>query len=421
MDVEGENGPVFLSAAPSGGSLGGSFWCLEALGVRMAVIGTACAASVPVAQGLDTEALSKAELVVCLCLAHDGDIEIRASLPQVSQEASAALGRGGNVLVPIGPDQAFTEDLVMSLARQIAKLSDKCQGPIFACGAPALRLRRCGVFAEFASKTCLDRAHSGEHPFLVDALCESGRLVLAETVSELAELYQEPCMVLASQATAQDFDGRWAKNPESRILRSDAPLAGCQLRCLGQPFRRRLLGSEIRRLTSSRLLVARGAAELLESSSRLKAQSAPLVLPPAEFVNVPLDLSLARVQCWLPEDQMARIEKGKRPADSMLELLEGAFVGRRRPRISGLMPCSTSGAMRREAVRLGLEAKGLEVAAGEGADGQKTELLVPSLNARIILNQPVSDDPNAIESIVECVSVEGRRQILEVLNAELQQ
>ena len=81
-----------------GGSLGGSFWCLEALscscgpflpswsskghhvekasrahpfvtakprrelrvcqalGVRMAVIGTACAASVPVAQGLDTEA-----------------------------------------------------------------------------------------------------------------------------------------------------------------------------------------------------------------------------------------------------------------------------------------------------------------------------------------------------------------------------
>ena len=245
--VEAEHGPIFLSAAPSGPDRGGmksfddsvgfcehqpffgrrqSGWFLlvpggllepsdrasgirsaptEALGIRLAVLGAACALSVPVSQGLETEAtgrakslflifldrcagqvLRKAEVVVCPCrsnaleksrgkhvataemccpkqgLAKEGEgAEVRASLPEVSHqadavthsgyaylyvfpssgtstyhhqqhksnlpcsnnlnlchghqiiasfgtpvEAAAVLGRGGNVLIPIGADQA---------------------------------------------------------------------------------------------------------------------------------------------------------------------------------------------------------------------------------------------------------------------------------------------------------------------------
>ncbi|CAE7428967.1 unnamed protein product [Symbiodinium sp. CCMP2456] len=416
--VEAEHGPIFLSAAPSGASLGGSFWSMEALGIRLAVLGAACALSVPVSQGLETEVLRKAEVVVCPCLAKEEEgAEARASLPEVSHQAAAVLGRGGNVLIPIGADQAFTEDLVMSISRQIADLPDKCQGPIFACGAPALRLRRCGVFAEFSSRTCLDRAHSGEHPFLVDALRESGRLVLADSISEMAESYQEPCVLLVPRRLARGFDGRWASNPESRLLQSDLFMEGCQLPCIGKPLRRRLTGSELRRWATGRLLLTRNDVELLGISSTQKAGKSPLVLPPAEFMDVPVDLSVARVQCWLPEDQLARVQQGKRSAG---ELLEGAFVGRRRPRISSLVSRAAPAVeMSKEAIKMGFQARGIEVEVREGADGKGTEMQVPSLNARIVLNYPASDQSTALETIVECTSARGRRQILEVLNAEL--
>eukprot|EP00439_Symbiodinium_sp_Y106_P086743 s33_g35.t3 len=416
--VEAEHGPIFLSAAPSGASLGGSFWSMEALGIRLAVIGAASALSVPVSPGLETEVLRKAEVVVCLCLAKEEEgAEVRASLPEVSHQAAAVLGRGGNVLIPIGADQAFTEDLVMSISRQIADLADKCQGPIFACGAPALRLRRCGVFAEFSSRTCLDRAHSGEHPFLVDALCESGRLVLADSISEMAESYQEPCVLLLPRSLAQGFDGRWAGNPESRLLQSDQSVEGCQLPCIGKPFRRRLTGSELRRWTTGRLLLTRSDAEIFGVSSTQKAGKSPMVLPPAEFMDVPVDLSVARVQCWLPEDQLARVQPGKRAAGN---LLEGAFVGRRRPRISSLVSrAAPAFEMSKEAIKTGFQARGIEVEAREGADGKGTEMLVPSLNARIVLNYPTADQSTGLETIVECTSAQGRRQILEVLSAEL--
>ncbi|CAE7255544.1 unnamed protein product [Symbiodinium microadriaticum] len=416
--VEAEHGPIFLSAAPSGASLGGSFWSLEALGIRLAVLGAACALSVPVSQGLETEVLRKAEVVVCPCLAKEGEgAEVRASLPEVSHQAAAVLGRGGNVLIPIGADQAFTEDLVMSISRQISDLPDKCQGPIFACGAPALRLRRCGVFAEFSSKTCLDRAHSGEHPFLVDALRDSGRLVLADSLSEMAESYQEPCVLLVPGSLAQGFDGRWASNPESRLLQSDLFMEGCQLPCIGKPLRRRLTGSELRRWATGRLLLTRSDVELLGISSMQKAGKSPLVLPPAEFLDVPVDLSVARVQCWLPEDQLARVQQGKRSAG---DLLEGALVGRRRPRISSLVSRAAPAVeMSKEAIKMGFQARGIEVEVREGADGKGTEMQVPSLNARIVLNYPASDQSTALETIVECTSAQGRRQILEVLNAEL--
>ncbi|CAE7325145.1 unnamed protein product [Symbiodinium sp. KB8] len=305
----------------------------------------------------------------------------------------------------------------MSISRQISDLPDKCQGPIFACGAPALRLRRCGVFAEFSSKTCLDRAHSGEHPFLVDALRDSGRLVLADSLSEMAESYQEPCVLLVPGSLAQGFDGRWASNPESRLLQSDLFMEGCQLPCIGKPLRRRLTGSELRRWATGRLLLTRSDVELLGISSMQKAGKSPLVLPPAEFLDVPVDLSVARVQCWLPEDQLARVQQGKRSAG---DLLEGALVGRRRPRISSLVSRAAPAVeMSKEAIKMGFQARGIEVEVREGADGKGTEMQVPSLNARIVLNYPASDQSTALETIVECTSAQGRRQILEVLNAEL--
>ena len=124
-----------------------------------------------------------------------------------------------------------------------------------------------------------------------------------------------------------------------------------------------------------------------------------------------------------PQKHSHVILAGKRPADSMLELLEGAFVGRRRPCPRALCPtlmtpdapceasnfwadallnigCNEKGGESSptvvavipwvpavfQAVRLGLEAKGLEVAAGEGRGTSSAGCAV--LGAHEVLKHP---------------------------------
>ncbi|CAE8711322.1 unnamed protein product, partial [Polarella glacialis] len=71
--IEGPDGPVTVSAVCSGFGLGGAYWLLEALGVRVAVLGAATLETLPSLRPLDTGPLdSSVAAVICLGLAPDG-------------------------------------------------------------------------------------------------------------------------------------------------------------------------------------------------------------------------------------------------------------------------------------------------------------------------------------------------------------
>ncbi|CAJ1367315.1 unnamed protein product [Effrenium voratum] len=386
--LEGPLGTVLLKPSCAGRlALGDCLWTLGAFGVRL-VLGCCSLRAAPGAQALDLEALTSADAVLALGI-EAGEANgpgMESQLQRVVTEATAVLKAGGNLLAPIRAEQAFTEDLVEFLARGISELPEECQAPIFAIGAPAQRLRRCRGFSEWASKKCQERAHAGEHPFLIDPLVESGRVVLGDTVGDLADTYQEPCVVLvpAQSPLAAHFEKLWAKQAASKQLlaKSDTlPGVGC--------ISQRMVLSELVNILSSasrppKLLLPKGVA----TPGNCKAQ----LLPYLQLTDVVLDLSLPRVECWLP-----RSLAGKRPADVLP--LHGTLLGQSRPRVAhrraDVAPLF-AGEVDLEAFQAAMRHAGCPVEGGPG------EWRAPALSARILFSPG--------ETLVECPSGEGRRR-----------
>eukprot|EP00913_Durusdinium_trenchii_P001513 g1400.t1 len=204
---------MLLKASCSGLGLGGSLWSLACYGLCVVVGASAKVARLP-----DLEALTVADVVVLLGgISRHPSRDVQQQLTDAAKEVAVVLQSRGNVLVPLnGSPEDFTEELTECIAKAISELEN--QGPIFAISTPARSLRRCGRWAEWTSKKGQERARVGEHPFLVDALRESGRLVLAETINDLTDAYEEPCVVLAPISLKRHFEKLWDSQKASRRL-----------------------------------------------------------------------------------------------------------------------------------------------------------------------------------------------------------
>jgi len=119
-----------------------------------------------------------------------------ALLRRAASEAVKVLSACGSVLLPLS-DFRLVTDHVEALGEAIAKLPPEKQVPIFVVGGASRFLRRCHAFAEWCDRDRASLAHAGKSPFLVEALVQTERLILAETQSELQGVYREPCVVLA--------------------------------------------------------------------------------------------------------------------------------------------------------------------------------------------------------------------------------
>ncbi|CAK9038448.1 unnamed protein product [Durusdinium trenchii] len=417
--LEGDNATMLLKASCSGLGLGGSLWSLACYGLCVVVGASAKVARLP-----DLEALTVADVVVLLGgISRHPSRDVQQQLTDAAKEVAVVLQSRGNVLVPLnGSPEDFTEELTECIAKAISELEN--QGPIFAISTPARSLRRCGRWAEWTSKKGQDvmmvamcreeeRARVGEHPFLVDALRESGRLVLAETINDLTDAYEEPCVVLAPISLKRHFEKLWDSQKASRRLcwldvQGVLPGVGNAI----QPY---ISATELARTWSScarppKLIVPKGRVPLPPELTSCKAVE--LMVLDSGLLEVPLDLDRPRVKCWLPRDHLAvaRKQGRKRPADVLP--LHGTFIGNTRPRIAPRQPEAEllAGAVEVKAFQDAMRKAGLVV------EGSGEVLNVPSLDARILLNQPSGI---ALETIVECKSADGRRRIAEVLDSVL--
>ncbi|CAE8642688.1 unnamed protein product, partial [Polarella glacialis] len=250
------------------------------------------------------------------------------------------------------PDQALALDLVEALGEAIARLPAECQGPLFAVGGTAHFLERCGSLAEWAAPSRAARAHAGEAPFLTEALVKSGRLVLAQTLAELASAFREPCILLLPDGEASPLahlEGLWAEQAAARLLAVEHPLGHREetrrlLRRIGSPVDLRLRPSQILRFlgcgaqASIPVVVAVGAtssgAEVEDEMSvgprtlgeRPEKKQNLRQLRRGLWEEVLLDLTRPTAICWLPQDlavEAMRLVQRKRPGPG-LEAPRGA-------------------------------------------------------------------------------------------------
>ncbi|CAK9102436.1 unnamed protein product [Durusdinium trenchii] len=372
--LEGDNATMLLKASCSGLGLGGSLWSLACYGLCVVVGASAKVARLP-----DLEALTVADVVVLLGgISRHPSRDVQQQLTDAAKEVAVVLQSRGNVLVPLnGSPEDFTEELTECIAKAISELEN--QGPIFAISTPARSLRRCGRWAEWTSKKGQERARVGEHPFLVDALRESGRLVLAETINDLTDAYEEPCVVLAPISLKRHFEKLWDSQKASRRLcwldvQGVLPGVGNAI----QPY---ISATELARTWSScarppKLIVPKGRVPLPPELTSCKAVE--LMVLDSGLLEVPLDLDRPRVKCWLPRDHLAvaRKQGRKRPADVLP--LHGTFIGNTRPRIAPRQPEAEllAGAVEVKAFQDAMRKAGLVV------EGSGEVLNVPSLDAR---------------------------------------
>ncbi|CAE8731580.1 unnamed protein product, partial [Polarella glacialis] len=373
------------------------------------------------------------------------------------------------------PDQALTLDLVEALGEAIARLPAECQGPLFAVGGTAHFLERCGSLAEWAAPSRAARAHAGEAPFLTEALVKSGRLVLAQTLAELASAFREPCILLLPDGEASPLahlEGLWAEQAAARLLAVEHPLGHREetrrlLRRIGSPVDLRLRPSQIPRFlgcglqASIPVVVAVGAtssgAEVEDEMSvgprtlgeRPEKKQNLRQLRRGLWEEVLLDLTRPTAICWLPQDlavEAMRLVQRKRPAPGLEAPggaserhggggfegawhLDGTLVGQKQPRCSSATPRPLSSEVDVSAFAAAMAARGhavekaLEASSSARPEpGDGVEVIVPSLgHARVVLNRRSSTAKAplgfALESVVKAKSREARALITEVLEA----
>lgn len=476
VTIEGPDGPILASPVSSGYCLGGTYWVLEAHGVRAAILGPASVAAPLAPLPLDTAPLRNVSVVVLHGIVKQmSSAEQRAApstcLAAAADEAARVIEAGGCVLTPIGADMPLALDLVEALGNAIAKLPAPAQAPILTVGGATRLLRRCGSYAEWAHPDRAERAHAGRSPFLVQGLLDSCRLALSESVPGLASSYREPCVILvpASLSPASPmahFKDRWVQEDANRLLAVDATaevLAAAtterspssssnstfpkRLQNVGKPMDVRLQPDEVNALLSD----AGAPVVVLPSSAGLIVQEGGSIgsvvdLCRARRVSVQVDLHVPRACCRLSAAGVAAAHAALGKAQVCR--FDGVLLGHKRPLIlpsdqsardeSVKRHCSLpafpllAGKVDVDAFIKELSSRGHAAHAapakarpvmgfrGAGHTTSETdEVKVPSLAALVRLNGPGKD--GGYETTIEASSRQSRRLIAEVLESLLQE
>mmetsp|Transcript_28043 Transcript_28043/g.50863 ORF Transcript_28043/g.50863 Transcript_28043/m.50863 type:complete len:610 (+) Transcript_28043:73-1902(+) len=473
VTIEGPDGPVLASPCSSGYCLGGTYWVLEAHGVKAAILGPASVAAPLAPLPLDTAPLREVSAVVLhgiIKQVNSGEQRAAAStcLAGAADEAARVVLSGGCVLIPIGADMALALDLVEALGNAIAKLPPSAQAPILTVGGASHLLRRCGSYAEWAHPDRAVRAHAGQSPFLVQGLLDSCRLALAENVPGLAGSFREPCVVLvpASSSPASPlahFRTRWGEEDRNRLLVVDAtavapPVATTapslsaasvgpqRLQNLGKPMDVRLQPDEVKALLQD----AGAPVVVLPSSAGITVQEGSLIgtvvdLCRARRVPVQVDLHAPSARCRLSAAALAVAQAAL--GEGELCRFDGVLLGHKRPLIVPSEPLGEAELAKRQrgvtappllAGKVDVDAFVRELSShghaahaapakaqpamglrgGGRAASEIEEVKVPSLAAHVRLNGPGKE--GGYETTIEASSRESRRLIAEVLESLLQ-
>lgn len=458
--LEGPEGPVIVSAASSGSTVGGVYWVLEAHGVRVALIGPASCSGlrspvetipslpVPVHLPLQPKSLCRASVLVAFCMssaAATGSSPLQC-VAEAAADAARTLKDGGSVLVPYDCNASILVNLLETLCGAITEMPAAAQAPVLVVGSLSRWLRRCSSFAEWVHSERASRAHHGHAPLAMEALQRSGRLVLADSMPELSDRYKEPCVVVAPAPSllhggaAARFCSMWASRghaKKARLLLLDAGAAAVArvaahgLRHFSHLVPQGLLDKEVDFL----LEATQGATAVVPSSAASKKRR--VELRPDSLVDVPIDMRAPSATCWLSPAAAEQVSAavplalgGKAPSDVCR--FDGVLVGRKRPRItprsasaaSGLPPPAPALLVGRLEVKALIEAlagrgHSAHAAAGfaAGVAPSSVEVVVPSLGAKLILN---AEDPDGdVQTTVVAKSRVARQLLSEVLEGLL--
>lgn len=458
VTVEGPEGSIIVSPASSGYCLGGAYWVLEALGVRVGIVGPASLVAPLASQPFDRSMLAntRAAVVYSTMEAHSVS-QVPAMIAANIDEGVRGVQARKCVLLPFNPDLALLIDIVEGLGQAIADLPDSSQHPMFVVGSPARLLRRCASFAEWAHPERTAHAHVGAAPFLTEALATANRIVLADRVHDLADSYREPCIVIASalpggRSAVAHFKKRWASGVPAQRLVVDAATGVAEgtlgtaetgLPLTGRPVELRLRPQEVTELLSHGVLHAAVLPSGTKAPANLRHASE---LCCARRVTVPLDWHLPCAQCWIPRRilegagaAMAAAaadagEAGSMGATSVCHL-DGVVVGSKRPRIAAYNHASEGpsaplliGKVDVDALLESFTRRGCVDASivcnkhtpgARGQSGGAITITIPSMKARMILNSAIEGLDTGLQTTVEAPSRKVRKLITEEIESLL--
>lgn len=456
VTIDGTNGQIIAIPASSGYGLGGSYWVLEAFGIRVVVAGPLSLADSLAPHPLDCQEMTNADVFIVLDTAkvsQPASESTAGALASAAEEATKVLEAGSCVLVPIGADLALCVDVVEKLGHAIASLPSKAQAPIFVIGGPGRFLRRCGCFIEWAHPSRATCLHVGHAPFAIDGLLRSRRLELADDVPSLAKVYQEPCVVIASaesskQGATAHFRKLWANQDGARTLVVDPAVSidamSDLLRFIGAPIELRLAEDTVKTLIEDiapAFVVLHGSTSLVAS-----ADQTAIELTRARRVSVPIDERMPASRCWLAAAAVQAAEaRLSVPISSTTDgeqgssicRLDGVLLGSKRRRIVEdtapepiaspllvgkvdlqrlLSALITQGHPGTVATERTAKTKG---GRSRDANLETVEVSIPSLEARVQLNllptRGAAGVDGQLETMIEAPSRDARRFLTEVL------
>jgi len=301
-------------------------------------------------------------------------------------------------------------------------------------GSPAILLRRCTSLSEWAHGDRAARASHSIAPYLIEELVATGRLVLADSLHELADTYCEPCIVMAADppggipVVARHFEARWkATGVVFQTIFTDG-LSGTavgdadssQPSCSTIDWR--LRPKEVQELLSHDGLQVALLPNCFKSLAGLPQM---LGLERAKWVTVPLDLVSPSIPCWMPKRILHDVASTCR--------FDGVVVGSKRRRIrEGSLAAATQpsselpmlvGSIDVEAFinefkQLGHMARPLTTP-DRVSDQRGTLIALPTLQARVTLNIAALEDDGGLETLVEAPSRGTRLMIAKVLESLL--
>lgn len=466
VTIEGPGGPVVVTAACSGYGLGGCYWTVHAMGIRVVALG-ASTWGTDVGGFCCREADVQPLLVANILVLLGGACDIARSAPRVASSvataiadlaegAEALLKAGRCVVIPVdGEYFPWLVDVVEALGQKVASLPREAQAPIFALGGIARFLRKCGSFAEWAQCARLEATYGGSSPFLLDGLRAAKRLALADTLLDLRAVFREPFIALMPALGFDDLGEAKEPRTHSAVMAHVRALLTGSLGAARTELEfevRGGWGGNHSKLQSEALIAVLGEAvsPIVETTVAMSAVSLPAhfsarctpsVLDSGGWTRVPVDLEKPRMSFWLPANELrlllpafAAAKRGRGHEAAELCAVQGFLVLSKRPRLAAapesaaLVAGSADtvpvfqpvvGEVKPDAFVAALSTRGHAGAWSKPKVGTSGTLVeVPSLRATVLLNhQRTFNDVVAapLESVIRAPSAAARRLLREAL------